>query len=1167
MSPDEALARLARSNTPFLVGVRHHSPACAAAVPKLLDSFAPTRVLVELPADLARFLPWLGHPELEAPVALAAVHADGRAHSFFPFADFSPELAAIRWATAAGVPVEACDRPCSERDEPASARETQAPDEGPDPPSLLAAWLAAAGVAHSEELWDVVVEARAEAHEPEATRRAALLFGWAHREHARARGGVPKSDLERESYMRAFVARAAGERVAAVVGAFHAAALLAPSDALDPLDHALPLPALSASAAAPGFVASLVPYAFELLDSRSGYPAGIRDPAWQARVFAALSGGEPVADAVAAAIVEVVRDVRARGHVAGVPDASEAVRMALSLAELRGLPAPGRRELVESLESCLAQGERLGRGRVVARAMERVLVGTRRGSLPPSTPRGGLAPHVEALLRELKLPGPAEASDEPVRLTLDPLRSELDRRRHVALHRLGACDVPYATLEDRTSPTSAELLTRRWSLRWTPSTDALLELAGLRGVTLAQAAEGALRAAQKRLADADRLTPRARLEDLAAAAECGLGALVHERLGELGAALRAQGGLADVVEALALLDRLAGGHVPGVERVTLPEGLASRELVAVAVAALEGLAGSDRARDVLALRELVDLSLRGSADVGALGDGRIGWAVDELARAGSPLVQGAAEAARVLLGRSDGASFGVVLGGYLDGAVSLEARRALASRLEGALLFAALLFAGHPAVLDALVERVSGLPDEAFVERLPALRQGFDVLSPAERERLLEVVAARFGAGPLSLDLDLSPEALAAHAAADLEARAALEALGLVPPVAAPGMPAPLGALAATESPERTLSPHDRFRLLLGRERERLPPRAARHAAALDELYGRGRGEGSRSGGGDGAPFPTVREWGDELADLFGESVREEVLGRAAKGGRAAAALALDPDTVTPSIELLEQVLSLKGGLAERDLARLRRLVERVVRALVDELSQRVRPALTGLVTPASTRRRVGPLDLRRTVRENLHTSRDGAHGRQLAPERLFFRQRARRSLDWHVVLVVDVSGSMDASVIHSALMAAIVSAMPAVTASFVAFHTEVLDLSDRVSDPLGLLLEVSVGGGTHLGKALRYARGRVRVPARTLFVVVSDFEEGGPVPELVGEVRALVESGVKALGLAALDDKGAPRFDRGVAEQLVEAGMPIAALTPLGLAKWVGEQIRERSR
>jgi Mg-chelatase subunit ChlD len=362
-----------------------------------------------------------------------------------------------------------------------------------------------------------------------------------------------------------------------------------------------------------------------------------------------------------------------------------------------------------------------------------------------------------------------------------------------------------------------------------------------------------------------------------------------------------------------------------------------------------------------------------------------------------------------------------------------------------------------------------------------------------------------------------------------------------------------------------TIAAQDRWRLILGRERERLEAPARRAGLALDELYGEGRGEGSASDLAGMQPAAIgVREWADELEALFGTQVREQVLGRAAARGRGDVLLQMSPDLVTPSVELLEQVLSLKGGLSEDRLTRLRRLVDAVVAALVKELAVRVRPALVGSVVARPTRRRGGPLDLRRTVAENLRTVRFREDGSpQLVPDRLVFRTRARRSLDWQIILLVDVSGSMEASVIYSALMAAILSGLPAVRTHFVAFSTSVVDLSAKVADPLGLLLEVAVGGGTDIALGLRYARQLIAVPSRTLVILVTDFEEGGPLPALLAEVRALAESGARPLGLAALDDRGAPRFSRAVAEEVVGAGMPVAALTPLELARWVGEQIR----
>lgn len=362
------------------------------------------------------------------------------------------------------------------------------------------------------------------------------------------------------------------------------------------------------------------------------------------------------------------------------------------------------------------------------------------------------------------------------------------------------------------------------------------------------------------------------------------------------------------------------------------------------------------------------------------------------------------------------------------------------------------------------------------------------------------------------------------------------------------------------------ISPEDRWRLILGAERDKVSAGVgARAGVALDELYGEGHGEGANSRlGGTGPPSLSAREWASELEELFGRRVRDEVLARAVAAGRTDALLELSPESVTPSVELLQQLLSLKGALAEDRLEHLRRVVGAVVDELVRQLARRLRPALHGTVVARPTRRRGGPVDLRRTVAANLRTisfREDGSP--RLAPDRLVFKTRARRSLDWRVVLVVDVSGSMQASVIYSALLAAILSGLPAVSVNFVAFSEQVADLSEHVADPLALLLEVAVGGGTDIARGLRFARQLVSVPNRTLVLLITDFEEGGPIPALLAEVRAIAESGARPLGLAALDDRGAPRYSRAVAEEVVAAGMPVAALTPLELARWVGEQIR----
>jgi Mg-chelatase subunit ChlD len=1273
--PRAVLDRLADSVAPYLIGVRHHSPAVAAVVPALLDAAAPDLVCVELPTDFQRWLPYLADPATRAPVALAGTHDDGRL-GFYPFADFSPELAAIRWARDHGVEVVCCDLPLADpgwsgadpvvpgpaddstpAGEPATAR--GGTDGTPDTPVSrpgFAAALAAGGTGRDgDDLWDRAVEVRAPGCPPEAVRRAALAVGWAMRQDAVAGAGVPARDLAREAHMRRIVARgvAAGRRVAAVVGAFHAAALTDLSDALpEPSDAAASEPVRAPGdpsgavrragdtadarhdvAASGGVATSLVPYAFDLLDSRSGYAAGIRDPRWQQAVF--LAGGDPerIREAAARTITELCRALRAAGHTAGTGEAGETLRVAEDLARLRALPAPGRGELLEAVTTVLGQGEPLGRGRALARALESVMVGTDRGRVAPGTPRSGLGPAVEAELAALRLPNPDDPA--PRELRLDPLRSELDGRREILLRRLLICGIDYGQPIEVSGVGDGTALSTRWQVSWKPAVAAMLDLAGVRGVTAALAAAGTLRDRFRREAADGGPTCAQLLAGLTDAARCDLPDLVAERLDLAATVLPAAGTLAELVAALDLLEAMRRQHLPGTTAAIQERagGLAV-VLLDAALRGLPGLAGSDDLADAAAL---VALAVRaGEHRTGLLLD----EALDRLCRTGSPLIQGAALAARVLLDLDPPDVLGARAAGWVDAGTDADGRRRLHRLLRGLLSAAGPLLQSTPAALDPLLDRIEHLTDQDFLDRLPALRGGFDILSPAARDRLLQTITDRLG-DRLDLALSAPPDLLARWAAADAAGGAALSALRL--PVPLPGIPAgqpgsdapdlrsgaadpatlpsgPGGAAAlrsgtadtpdlrsgpgdatpeartvvATADPAlpaptaavglhhavsapagRRFSPADRWRLLLGRQPERLPAELRRHAHALDELYGTGRGEGAAeigrgggSGGGQESPFPTAREWADELTALFGPGVREEVLAQAAETGRADVLAELDPAAVRPSVALLTSVLSLAGGLPEAQLARLRPLVRRLVDELARQLATRLQPALTGLSTPRPTRRPGGRLNLDRTLRANLAHTRRLDDGRLVViPERPVFHTLVRREADWRLVLVVDVSGSMEASVVWSALTAAVLAGVPTLSTHFLAFSTEVIDLTERVSDPLSLLLEVRVGGGTHIAAGLAHARSLVTVPSRTLVVVVSDFEEGYPLAGLLGEVRALATSGVHLLGCAALDDKGVPRYSVPIAQQLVAAGMPVAALSPLELARWVGDRLRGGSR
>jgi predicted metal-dependent peptidase len=240
-----------------------------------------------------------------------------------------------------------------------------------------------------------------------------------------------------------------------------------------------------------------------------------------------------------------------------------------------------------------------------------------------------------------------------------------------------------------------------------------------------------------------------------------------------------------------------------------------------------------------------------------------------------------------------------------------------------------------------------------------------------------------------------------------------------------------------------------------------------------------------------------------------------------------------------------------------------RKLIARVVEDLKRKLEAEVKNAIAGKLNRfrRSNLRIARNFDARDTIRRNLKNW--DAERKKLIVDSPRFFSRVKRHLPWDVILCVDQSGSMTDSVIHAAVMAGILSGLPVVRVRLVIFDTSVVDLSEFVSDPIEVLMSVQLGGGTDIGKAVRYCETLVTQPRRTVLVLLTDFCEGADPRVLYAAAKRLREAGVKLLGLAALDAQANAMYDDKVAGTLASLGMEIAALTPLELAQWLAGVMR----
>lgn len=149
------------------------------------------------------------------------------------------------------------------------------------------------------------------------------------------------------------------------------------------------------------------------------------------------------------------------------------------------------------------------------------------------------------------------------------------------------------------------------------------------------------------------------------------------------------------------------------------------------------------------------------------------------------------------------------------------------------------------------------------------------------------------------------------------------------------------------------------------------------------------------------------------------------------------------------------------------------------------------------------------------------------------------------------IIVCIDQSGSMGQSVVYSGVFGAVLASIPAVRTHVVAFDTSVVDLTEKMSDPVDVLMGVQLGGGTDINRALAYCQGLITRPRDTIFVLVTDLYEGGNNAEMLKRAASIVGSGVRMVTLLSLGDSGAPSFDEKNAASLASFGVPSFACTP----------------
>ncbi|WP_329564797.1 DUF5682 family protein [Kitasatospora sp. NBC_01266] len=775
-----------------LLGVRHHGPGSARAVGAALAELRPDAVLIEGPPEADPIIGLAAEQDMVPPVALLAhaVH-DPALAAFWPFAAFSPEWVAIQHALAAEVPVRFIDLPAGSgfalgADE-ASGEPTGT---AADPIARLAE---AAGHPDPEAWWEDVVEHRLPGDDPLAPFAAvaeamavlrdpdvgtpgspsahpAVGAPGATRAPGAAEACAGRREELREAYMRGQIraARRAGHRrIAVVCGAWHVPALGA-------------LPAASADRALlAGLPKKLkteitwVPWTHRRLAQRTGYGAGIESPGWYQHLFdrpARPTGPGTGGTDPARFLTRAAELLRGAGHPVSAAHVIESVRLAETLAAVRGRPAAGLAEALDAVRAVFCDGSEVP----IALVREQLVVGDALGRVPAAAPTVPLQRDLNRLQRGLRLA--PDAVDRE--LTLD-LRRELDAGRSLLLHRLRLLGVEWGT-ENRPAVNSTGTFRESWRLHWDPEFAVRVVEAARWGTTVERAATAKVAALAGRaveLAELTRLAEYCLVARLPAALPAVMRALADraaldtdaaELADALPALVRAlrygdvrgtdSGALARVARGLAT--RLCVGLPPACTGLDA-EGAAAMRIRLDAVHSAIGLLGRP-GDDSLADDSLADGSPgddrsadgpavdSGAAD-GGLAD-RWAGALAALARreptggaaAGVPgLLRG--RAVRLLLddARLEAAEAGRLLHLVLSRA---GAPADAAGWIEGFLSGGGALLLHDPQLLTLLDGWLTEVPGETFIDLLPLLRRTFATLEAG----VLHTVGARVAAGRLA---------------------------------------------------------------------------------------------------------------------------------------------------------------------------------------------------------------------------------------------------------------------------------------------------------------------------------------------------------------------------------------------------------------------------------
>ena len=487
--------------------IRHHSPACAYAALQSLQQLQPKHVLIEAPRSFNRLIADLQHPNSQPPLAVLCqteiIEAKSNAATdekmeqkqtrtaYYPFCDYSPEWAALRYAPEINAQVEFIDLAWSsqvEHELQTFAKQTWQ-SRSLQQERYLGHSQYLQALAHKlhcrnhDELWDHLFELKSKKEMNDWQNFFHEVLVWCAMSRLDYEDSVLEADasLVREQCMLQSILECYENNkgtICVITGGFHTLALI--EELAKQLLSEKPKKIKKIKSADQNDQAWLIRYSFDRLDALNGYASGMPSPAFYQRCWQQImddSANE--VEQRQTLTVELLSDFSRQLREQQILDSSfitikNATEQAMRLASLREHHLISRFDLIDACQSSFVKGSLDEGQQAFQHLLRQILSGARLGQVVQSTQTPPLLAQVYELakIHRFKL-------DETTskRAKLDVFRNQKHRLRSRFLHLLEFLQVGFAKSvsgPDFLGGGRLHLLFEEWDYAWTPHVEAQL---------------------------------------------------------------------------------------------------------------------------------------------------------------------------------------------------------------------------------------------------------------------------------------------------------------------------------------------------------------------------------------------------------------------------------------------------------------------------------------------------------------------------------------------------------------------------------------------------------------------------------------------------------------------------------------------------------------------